>query len=291
MRSGIPPRVLRRAAWIAGNIALIALAAVVVSRTIGAAGGASSGVVATATASPEVKRAAIPMTDAPPRAESTGLSGADLAASNAALRAEYNKLAGWILDNFRGKIGIEERLLTHYQLPLVASNDAVDADLGSFLKLSDAEKTGMESVLADAKNLMQSTEAGILSISQSNDTGVTIYIPPYERNGAELKENLLGKLENILGPYRMDRMADVTGKDLDRTYHYFGTAARTVHFELVNTPGSDAPYLLIRDGWEIPDGTSTIRHDGTESAVREIPREYSGFLQHLPAVIAGFPVK
>ena len=64
-----------------------------------------------------------------------------------------------------------------------------------------------------------------------------------------------------------------------------------MQFSFVPKQGSDDAYLLISDGWQVPEGDSVTRYNGKQTAVREIPKEFSSFTNYLPPVIAAFPMQ
>jgi hypothetical protein len=106
-----------------------------------------------------------------------------------------------------------------------------------------------------------------------------------------VRQDLYSTLQATLGTPRFDKFSEVTQQGMNEAYHYFGTAAREMQIEVVPQQGADAPYLLIKDGWQIPDGQSATRYTGKQTATREIPKEYNSFMSLLPPNIASFPLQ
>lgn len=136
---------------------------------------------------------------------------------------------------------------------------------------------------------MASLESRFLTVTQRAPEHVLLHIPPYTQEGAAMQDDLYQAMETVLGADRFDRLLDAGEKDLIKRYHYFGTAARTMTFELTAADDpKDPPFLAIRDGWVIPDGPGKRSVQVTEAAVREMPREYLPYLSWLPEYMAAF---
>ena len=60
-------------------------------------------------------------------------------------------------------------------------------------------------------------------------------------------------------------------------------------FELASTEENpDDAFLVIKDGWIRPDGEHGRTYEVSENSVRELPAQYSSYLNLLPAYVAAF---
>ena len=85
-----------------------------------------------------------------------------------------------------------------------------------------------------------------------------------------------------------DRLVDVSGQELRERFHYYGEASRTLTFEIVQPqkPGDHPPYVLIRDGWVVPEGESVRLTKITETAVSQtLPSAYREYADWLPETL------
>ena len=125
-------------------------------------------------------------------------------------------------------------------------------------------------------------EQDLISVVDSSDNHITLRVPPYS-TGLVLQEDLYLALEQTLGAVRYDRFMDMTEEELQKKYHYFGTADRTLTFEVIETGLSDIPsYLLIRDGWLVSESDDVRKSTVTETAVIELPPSYEPYVDLIP---------
>ncbi len=96
-------------------------------------------------------------------------------------------------------------------------------------------------------------------------------------------------LTAALGEARFNRLLDMTAEELERQYHYFGNAQRTMVFEQAVSPDDpENPFLVIKDGWIRPDGPHGRTYEVSETSVRELPAQYKDYVGLLPAYVAAF---
>lgn len=213
----------------------------------------------------------------------------ELQAAHRSLGRQYEKLANWVLNNMRGRFLLKERFVRNLDLPAVTDGFAVHPDMMEFLEVSPRERDLLEDAMGYGLSTMAALEARFLSVTQSAPERVALHIPPYEREGAAMQEDLYRAMETVLGNDRFGRLLDAGERDLIKRYHYFGTAARTMIFTLTAADDPrDPPYLVIRDGWVIPDGPGKRSIQVAEASVREMPKDYLPYLSWLPEYMAAF---
>lgn len=213
----------------------------------------------------------------------------ELEARHRKLGRQYEELANWVLNNMRGRFLLKERFVKKLNLPSVTDGFGLHPDMMEFLEVSPKEQDLLEDALDYGLSSMAALESRFLSVTQKAPEHVALYIPPYEREGAAMQQDLYRAMETVLGADRFDRLLDTGETDLIKRYHYFGTAARTMTFVLTAPEdASEQPYLLIRDGWVIPDGPGKRSIQVAETAVRELPRDYLPYLSWLPEYMAAF---
>ncbi len=211
---------------------------------------------------------------------------------HAALQGRYNKMLQWMVDNYRGKYPLPERLVGRLRLAPLTENGEVHPDLIEMLRLSDDEKGLVQDVMVYVGDRMRQMEQERARVAEQSDTRITFSVPPFAEAGGELREDLYLALESTLGEHRFDRMVEVAGESMRETFHYFGEAARTLTFEVIfpATPGAHPPYLLIRDGWIVPEGESVRLTRVTETAVTELPERYLPYREWLPESVSRYAV-
>lgn len=209
-----------------------------------------------------------------------------LESENRALSSQLDQIGNWVLSNVKGTYPLPADMVRHLSLTAVETNYTVHAELARLLRMNETEQAMINDALAFARSKMEKTETPLVNVMARQDNRVSLYVPPYEQDGQRVREDLMGAMEGSLGGARFDQLVNVSGKSLDEAFHYFGTAARTVEVELVPPQGTETAYLLIRDGWQIPDGESVTHWTGRETATRELPAEYASFRAWLPPAIA-----
>lgn len=233
-----------------------------------------------------VRRGAAVLPPPPPAQSVVKQRLKELELENRTLSTQVDELGNWVLTNVRGTYPLPADMVTHLAMPAVSSNYSVHADLVRLLRMNETEQAMLNDALGYAQARMRKTEAPLVNVLARQENKVSLYVPPYEEDGQQTREDLMNAMEGSLGGARFDQLLNVSGKSLDEAFHYFGTAARTLEVELVPPQGAETAYLLIRDGWQIPDGESVTRWSGRETAARELPAEYADFRAWLPPAIA-----
>ncbi|HMP89721.1 MAG TPA: hypothetical protein PJ991_05945 [Kiritimatiellia bacterium] len=201
------------------------------------------------------------------------------------LQGRYDRLIEWMLENYRGRYPLPERLVNRLRISPLNDDGDVHPDLVEMLKINDQEKAMIRDVFEYVLGNFKAAEAERARITENQPDRITFMIPHYPEIGAELKEDMHLAVESTLGSARFDRMMDVAGAEMRETFHYYGEASRTLTFEIIRpkNPGDHPPYVLIRDGWVIPEGESMRLTKITETAVlNELPSAYEAYTSWLP---------
>jgi len=201
-----------------------------------------------------------------------------------ALKGRYDKMVQWMIDNYRGKYPLPENLVQRLRISPINETMNVNPELVEILRLSEQEKVKVQDIFDFVRDTITEAELDRALITEQNQDKITLSIPPYAEVGDELRQDLFLTLEDTLGGARFDRLVDVTGTELDQTFHYFGKAARTLTFEVIHPMSGEnfEPYVLIRDGWVIPEGDSVRLTKVSETAVTTIPESYKPYQDHMP---------
>jgi len=209
------------------------------------------------------------------------------------LQGKYNRMVQWMLENYRGKYPLPERLVERLRIsPLTEEND-VHPDLVEMLRMTDEEKTLVQDIFNYVRAGFDTAELERVQVTERQENRITFSIPNYPDLGSGLKEDLFLALESTLGSSRFDRMVDVAGEEMRERFHYFGEASRTLTFEVIqpNNPGDHPPYVLIRDGWVIPEGESIRLTKVTETAITTLPTAYHAYADWLPDTVYKYTSK
>lgn len=213
----------------------------------------------------------------------------DLQSAHRAISQQYNDLANWVLTNLRGRFLLKDQHVGRLRFPPVNDDFTAHPDLLDFLAVKPEEGELLNDAFAHSRNVLTELQQAFLTTTQTAPDRVTLYIPPFEREGAVLQEDLYGAMKAAIGPDRFNRLLQVGEQDLVRAYDYFGKASRTMVFQLVfddypRTP----PHLLIKDGWIIPQDASRRTVEASEEAVRQLPERYHAYLAWLPDFVAAY---
>jgi len=200
------------------------------------------------------------------------------------LQGRYNKMVQWMLENYRGKFPLPERLVSRLRIQPLTDQGDVSPDLVEILRLSDQERVLVQDVITYVRENIQQAERSRVQVTDHGDHHITYSVPTFPEVGLELREDLFLTLETTLGSQRFDRLVDVAGESLREQLHFFGEAARTLTFEVIfpAVAGAHPPYLLIRDGWVVPEGESVRLTRVTETAVMRLPETYRAYEGWLP---------
>ena len=92
---------------------------------------------------------------------------------HAKLQDRYNSMLTWMMDNYRGKFPLPERLVKRLQIVPLDDKGEISADLAEVLKLSDDEKTQMMDVIKYVRANLEYTERERARITEQTDSRVT----------------------------------------------------------------------------------------------------------------------
>lgn len=214
----------------------------------------------------------------------------ELLSENVALQGKYNKLLQWMMENYRGKYPLPENLVSRLRIRPVGENNELNPELIEMLKMSDREQGLVQDIFDYVQESLSIAEMERAVISSQSEDGITITVPTFTEVGGELKEDLFMTLESTLGGPRFDRMVDVSGEDMREQFRYFGEASRTLTFQVIypQFEGEHDPYVLIRDGWVIPEGDSVRLTKVTETAINELPSVYREYESMLPPGVSQY---
>ena len=293
-RSEIPPRLARGLRLGGLNAAVVALITAGVWSALRPADGAGAAPSAEAVAAPAASRAAVPRAPMvrekePPAGFVPEEKSRALAQANAELQSKYDDLGNWVLQNVRGKFPLPDRLVGRLDLSPVDENFALNGDVVEVLNVKPEEKALVDDALIATHDTLAQMEKAMVTATQSAPNKATLYIPAYAEEGEQARQDLYRALSAALGEARFSRLLDMTEQQLDKQYHYFGGAQRTMVFELASTPDHpDDQFLVIKDGWIRPNGENGRTYEVSETSVRELPKEYTGYLGILPAYVSAF---
>jgi hypothetical protein len=213
----------------------------------------------------------------------------ELQTAHRAVSRQYEELANWVLNNMRGRFLLKDALVKNVKISPLTEDFQLHPELADFLDINAKEQSLLEDALDYGRAAMLAMEGQFLSVTQFTPDRVAVHIPPYEKEGATMQRDLYDAMETVLGAERFGRMLTAGEQDLIKKYHYFGAATRTLIFQLMEDPQPDQPpYLVIRDGWILPDGPSQRTMQIAEASVRELPRDYVPYLQWLPDFVAAY---
>lgn len=216
-----------------------------------------------------------------------------LLADHAKLKDRYDTMLQWMMDNYRGKYPLPERLVDKVKIVPLEDNGEVSPDLIELLKLNSEEVSQVKDVINYVRANLEQAERERARITEQTDDRITYEVPIYPEVGQPLKEDLYLTLESTLGAPRFDRMVDMAGPALREQLNYYGEASRTLTFEVIqpSVPGAHPPYMIIRNGWMFPEGDSVRMTVVKETAVMTLPESYRAYADWLPDSMAGFAVQ
>lgn len=203
---------------------------------------------------------------------------------NRDLNRRYEELTRWMIENYRGKYPLPERLVESLRLDTVTETGEVSPDLVEILRLTGEEKAQVQGVIDYARALIRQTERDLVTVKEQSELRISYEVPVFPGVGQILRDEIFYSLENTLGAPRFDRMLDVAGESMREELHYYGEASRTLTFEIVMpaNEGDHPPYLLIRDGWMVPDGESVRISKVKETAALGLPENYRDYRDWIP---------
>lgn len=212
---------------------------------------------------------------------------------HAKLQGKYDQMLQWMMDNYRGKYPLPERLVNRLKIIPLEENGDVSPDLVELLKLTGDEVAQVKDVINYVRVNIEHAERERARITEQTDGRITYEVPIYPEVGQPLKEDLYLTLESTLGSPRFDRLVDVAGPALREQLNYFGEASRTLTFEVIqpSVPGAHPPYMIIRNGWMFPEGESVRMTVVKETAVMTLPESYRAYADWLPDNMSQFAVQ
>jgi DNA-directed RNA polymerase subunit RPC12/RpoP len=240
---------------------------------------------------PSVRRAAAVIAPAP-ASERPGVAEGvytELQTSHQALGRKYEELANWVLTNMRGRFLLKEKFVKNVQIAPLSDEYLLSPDIADFLNIQPQEQALLEDALGFGLSSLAVLEAKYISVTQSTPDRVAVHIPSYVEEGASMQDDLYRAMETVLGAQRFSQLLTASEKELAKRYHYFGKASRTMVFQKTAAEkATDAPYLVIRDGWIMPDGVGKRSIQVEEASVRDLPRDYLPYLSWLPEFVAAY---
>jgi DNA-directed RNA polymerase subunit RPC12/RpoP len=215
-----------------------------------------------------------------------------LVANVQSLKTQFDDLGNWIIDNVQGKYPMPERLVSKLRVTPVTDDYTIHPDLVELLQINGSERAMINDAFRYTRDTLSQIEARLIQLTEATPFKATLYVPPFEKEGQQIREDLYYALESTLGGPRADRFHDVTQEELEKSFDHFGTASRTLVFEVTPNPTDpNSPYLMIKDGWILPDGQSSRSVNVKETAVWEMPADYNTYVSLLPQNIQAYAVK
>lgn len=215
-------------------------------------------------------------------------SGRRLAEENRLLRRQLEGVLNWILANFRGTFPLAEDRLNRLQLKTVADDFTMDPEAADFVRATPEERSKINDALLASAAVLREIEQASLSVRNPRADKVILQVPSFPEEGRILQDDLYAALESTLGADRFDRFLKVSELDLKAHFYQFGEASRTMIFELAYSDNGEAPRLVIRDAWVMPDGEHTQVIQARESTVTNLPSAYRTYLAWLPDYVAAY---
>lgn len=207
----------------------------------------------------------------------------DLEAKNAGLEKKLNELIVWMLQNYKGKYPVAEGSMDFMDMPAVNSNLLLGTELVDFLRIGDEERAAIDQAFLDTAKVLTDVQASVMKTTQPTINKLVLHIPPHPEEGEITRSDLYERLRNTLGKPRFERLLQVSEKQLEKSFGYFGERSRTIVFEMMDQTGDAAgPLLRIRDGWTGYDENDRKIIDAVELVVTELPREYRTYIEWVP---------
>ncbi len=197
------------------------------------------------------------------------------------LTHQHEDLLNWILRNYSGKFPLPEEQLHKLKLQPLDEAYGLHEDLESFLHITDDEKKAISDTFIYTRAVMDAIEMERMEITFLTPQHAVLTIPPYPEEGARIQASLLANLEAALGKDRYAWFYDVSNEALEKGFHFFGRATRTLTFEVDYPDEQESPIITINDGWIREDGEKWIVH-AEEVQVAKPAEEYISFLSALP---------
>ena len=204
---------------------------------------------------------------------------------NAQLQSQLAEILSWMLANYKGRYPLAEHQITNLSFHAVSDSFGLNPAVAEFMHLQSNEVVMINDLLSYGGTLVNDLVAENISVTESESGKVVLHIPPFQEEGALLREDVYSALEATLGPYRFDRFMDITAGKMDEDFNYFGDASHTIIIEPIYTETDDGLQWRIRDGWIILEEDSSKTIKATETVVRTLPEEYDKYVNYLPAYL------
>ncbi len=204
---------------------------------------------------------------------------------NVQLQSQLAEILSWMLANYKGRYPLAEHQITNLSFHAMTDTFDLNPAVAEFMHLQSNEVLMINDLLSYGGTLANDLVAENISVTESENGKVVLHIPPFQEEGAVLREDVYSALEATLGPYRFDRFMDITAGKMDEDFNYFGDASHTIIIEPIYSETEDGLQWRIRDGWIILEEDSSKTIKATETVVRTLPEEYDKYVNYLPAYL------
>jgi hypothetical protein len=224
-----------------------------------------------------------PVNDAMAKSETELEAEVDrLTALNSKLETQLVDILNWILANFKGRYPLSETALPKLKLNPVTEEFTLHPEVAEFLNISPDEELLLNDAFTYARAVIREIEDEELRLTDQGAGKTIVHIPSYPEEGEILREELYGALEVTLGDNRFDRFLTVSEEELEKGFHHFGNASRTIIFELAEVDPYGQPIVRVKDGWVMAGDNNERIIYATETLLNDYPREYTDYIQYLP---------
>lgn len=115
----------------------------------------------------------------------------------------------------------------------------LNEDFVQAFDLTPAERQELEGLIAASKMGIAQLEAKQARVESQADGGFTIVIPPFPKEGGEVYDQFVGKLESLLGPERSSYLREMQIVDSDRLFALGGFGLVQSNFRLLPPGGGN----------------------------------------------------
>jgi hypothetical protein len=125
-------------------------------------------------------------------------------------------------------LAIPKRLVGSLSLAVIADGYGVTQDVVDVLTMTEMERKNVEDALLAARTQLDALEIAYSSVVSQSQTEVALSIAPFDKDGEEVKANLIDSIHAILGAERSALFLDFARQQLDERFNHFGLAKQTV---------------------------------------------------------------
>ena len=218
---------------------------------------------------------------APPRDEAADEMVRRLRTENESLRQltrelqdQLSAVFAWMIDNYKGRYPLRESQITNLQFRVLSESYELNPAVAEFMNLTPEDVTAVNELLYYGVDAIDELIRARMVVTDSGGGRITVHVPPFAREGAQVREDIYFGLEATLGAGRFDRFMDVTGGKFEEEFHYFGNASHTIVMEPAVSPDGRQARWLLRDGWVIQDSPTTTVIRATETVLDDLPEWY-----------------